>query len=257
MAEWDPQQYLQFKQDRLRPVNDLVRRIEHIVPKTAVDLGCGPATSTRILGEQFVEAKIIGLDNSQSMINEARKNYPDADYLVADATGWVPDNPVDLIFSNAVFHWLPDHENLLSRLAGALNAGGTLAVQMPDNMAEPSHLAIRQVAGSERFEKLLQSQFSSRNDVASANEYYEWLKRDFVSVDIWQTSYAHILPGHSYIVDWMKGAALTPFLSALDQPLQKEFLDDYLNVITNSYRNQKDGNVIFQFPRLFFVARKN
>jgi trans-aconitate 2-methyltransferase len=54
----------------------------------------------------------------------------------------------------------------------------------------------------------------------------------------------------------MKGAALTPFLSALDQPLQEEFLDDYLNVIKKSYPAQKDGNVIFHFPRLFFVARK-
>ncbi len=256
MVEWNPQQYLQFKQDRLRPVYDLVRRIEHLSPKIVVDLGCGPGTSTQILGEQFIQAKITGLDNSQNMIDEARKNYPDADYVMADANGWVPDNQVDLLFSNAVFHWLPDHENLLSRLAGALNAGGTLAVQMPDNMAEPSHLAIRQVAASERFEKLLQPQFSSRNDLASVDEYYEWLKRDFASVDLWRTSYAHILPGHSQIVDWMKGAALTPFLSALDQSLQKEFLDGYLDAISNSYPNQNDGNVIFHFPRLFFVARK-
>ena len=256
MADWDPQQYLQFQQDRLRPVFDLVRRIEHILPKTAVDLGCGPATSTRILGEQFVQAKITGLDNSQPMIDEARKNYPDAEYIVADANGWRPDDPVDLIFSNAVFHWLPDHQELLSGLAGALNAGGILAVQMPDNMAEPSHLAIKQVASSKRFDKLLQSRFSARNDVASAGHYYEWLKRDFTSVDIWRTSYAHILPGHSQIVDWMKGAALTPFLSVLDSSLQEEFLGDYLNVITNTYPVQNDGNVIFHFPRLFFVARK-
>ena len=256
MADWDPQQYLQFKQDRLRPVYDLVRRIKHIDPKTAVDLGCGPATSTRILGEQFAQANITGLDNSQPMIDEARKNYPEADYIVADANGWMPKTPVDVIFSNAVFHWLPDHQKLLLRLAGALNVGGTLAVQMPDNMAEPSHLAIKQVAGSKRFEKLLQSQFSSRNDVASVNEYYEWLKGDFASVDLWRTSYAHILPGHSHIVDWMKGAALTPFLSVLNPSLQEEFLDDYLNAISNAYPSQKDGNVIFHFPRLFFVARK-
>ena len=256
MGNWDPQQYLQFKRDRLRPVYDLVRRIEDIDPKSVVDLGCGPATSTRILGEQFVRANITGLDNSQPMIDEARNNYPDADYIVADASGWMPENPVDLIFSNAVFHWLPDHQNLLTRLAGALNAGGTMAVQMPDNMAEPSHLAINQVAGSKRFEILLQSQFSSRNDVASANKYYEWLKGDFASVDLWRTSYAHVLPGHSHIVDWMKGAALTPFLSVLDPSLQEEFLDDYLNAISYAYPNQKDGNVIFHFPRLFFVARK-
>ena len=256
MTDWDPQQYLQFKQDRLRPVYDLVRRIEHIAPKTAIDLGCGPATSTRILGEQFTEMKLTGLDNSQAMIEAANKNYPDANYRLADAGSWVPDHPVDLIFSNAVFHWLPDHQNLLSRLAGALNADGTLAVQMPDNMAEPSHLAIRQTVAAGDFEKLLQTQFSCRKDIAAVDQYYQWLKRDFNSVDIWRTSYAHILPGHTHIVDWMKGAALTPFLHVLDQAQQQRFLDHYLAAITSAYPAQMDGNVIFHFPRLFFVARK-
>ncbi len=257
MADWDPQQYLQFKRDRLRPVYDLLSRIAHINPKTVMDLGCGPATSTQILGEQFNKARISGLDNSEAMISKARDKFPAAHYSVGDASKWKPEHRVDLILSNAVFHWLPDHQSLLSRLADNLNPGGTLAVQLPDNMDEPSHLAIEKIASSQRFKKLLEPQFAIRNNPASIGEYYDWLACDFAHIDIWRTSYAHIMPSHGHIVEWMKGAALTPFLSVLDRQMSEEFLVEYHDEILKTYPARKDGKVIFNFPRLFFVAQKS
>ena len=217
---WDPEQYLQFKRDRMRPALELINRIPMTNPKSIVDLGCGPATSTRLLGEHFADAKLIGIDNSAEMINQARQEYANAEYQLADAGLWVADEPVDLVYSNALLHWLPDHEALLSRLSDSIGEAGALAIQMPDNMQEPSHQIMLQVANSDTFSSKLQAQSSARHELASVSEYYDWLQRHFTRIDIWQTCYSHVLPGAEQIVEWMKGAALTPYLSVLDEQEQ-------------------------------------
>ncbi len=81
------------------------------------------------------------------MLDSARKRLPALRFALADAATWVPERAPDLIFANAVLQWLPDHRTLLPRLFGLLAPGGVLAVQMPDNLAEPSHRLMREVAG--------------------------------------------------------------------------------------------------------------
>ncbi len=82
------------------------------------------------------------------------------------------------------------------------------------------------------------------------------MKEGFETIDIWRTTYTHILPGHEHVVDWMKGAALTPYLSLLDEEMSEAFLVEYLQKIELAYQKQRDGNVLFEFPRLFIVGYK-
>lgn len=49
MADWNPSLYLQFDAERTRPAADLLSRIAHLQVEHAVDLGCGPGNSTRLL----------------------------------------------------------------------------------------------------------------------------------------------------------------------------------------------------------------
>lgn len=256
MAEWNPQHYMQFKKDRLRPAIELLARVDLENPNFVVDLGCGPGTSTKILGERYPDAKIVGVDNSASMLEKAQDYYSGARYVCRDVWQWKPESPVDLIYSNAAFHWLPDHEKLLSKLAKTLKPGGVLAFQMPDNLDEFSHLAIADLVEMDRWKGALAGANQDRSALANANQYYDWMIGDFDHIDIWRTCYAHIMPSHEHIVAWMKGAALTPYLDLLSVPDQQELLADYLKKVSNVYPLQADGSVIFHFPRLFVVARK-
>src|SRR4051794_1078364 len=77
MTDWNPGLYLKFDDQRTRPARDLLARVPHPAPKRVVDLGCGPGNSTELLHEHWPEARILGIDNSPGMLDQARRAHPD------------------------------------------------------------------------------------------------------------------------------------------------------------------------------------
>ena len=144
---WSAAQYVKFEEERTRPVRDLVQRIPNSGAARAADIGCGPGNSTEVLRERYPEARIVGIDSSPDMIEAARKRLPDVAFEVADIGRWA-DTGFDVILANAVIQWIPGHETLLPALIDRLAAGGSLAVQTPDNLDEPSHRLMREVAAA-------------------------------------------------------------------------------------------------------------
>src|SRR5258707_4578431 len=143
---WSAAQYLKFEHERTRPVRDLVARIPNAEVLSAADIGCGPGNSTEVLRELYPQAHIVGLDSSIDMIKAARRRLPDVAFEVADIREWRPKAPLDVILANAVLQWIPDHEALFPGLIAMLKPAGALAVQMPDNLDEPSHRLMGEVA---------------------------------------------------------------------------------------------------------------
>ena len=124
MQDWSAKQYLKFEDERLRPVHDLANAVPLKEVKTIVDLGCGPGTSTEVLCQHWPNAKVSGFDSSADMIANAKKRLPKIEFTVQDIEKWSPEPDVDLLFSNAVFQWLPDHIDEMKRLVSAMiNAG--------------------------------------------------------------------------------------------------------------------------------------
>src|SRR5262249_39541596 len=159
-------------------------------------------------------------------------------------------------FANAVLQWLPNHADLVPRLAGFLAPGGVLAVQMPDNLGELSHALMREIALEPRFRGKLAAAAQSRTLVGSASDHYDWLTPHCSRLDIWRTSYLHVLDGAGAIVEWVKGTGLRPFLAPLDANERSAFLAEYEARITAAYPARSDGKVLLPFPRLFVVATR-
>ncbi len=130
-SSWDPDQYLRFGDERLRPALDLLAHIGLERPRMVVDLGCGAGNVSAILKQRFPAARVLGVDGSAAMLEKARAAAPDCDFVQADMANWTPEQPPDLIYSNAALHWVPDHQRLFPRLMGTLAPDGVLAVQMP------------------------------------------------------------------------------------------------------------------------------
>ncbi|ARP84992.1 trans-aconitate 2-methyltransferase [Bordetella genomosp. 9] len=255
--KWSSKQYLKFENERTRPVRDLLVAVPVTAPRQVVDLGCGPGNSTEVLAQRFPSASIAGLDSSADMIEAARKRMPQVQFEVADILTWQAPGPYDVILSNAVFQWVPGHETLFPALAGKLAEGGSVAIQMPDTQEEPPHRMMRELAAQGPWADKLKSVSQARTALRSADWYYGLLAPHCSQVDIWRTTYYHVLEdGPSAIVEWFKGSALRPFLDPLDETERRDYLNRYTEMIAKAYPPLQNGAVLLPFPRLFIVATR-
>jgi trans-aconitate 2-methyltransferase len=257
MSDWDAARYRRFEDDRTRPSRELLARVPLQDAKLAYDLGCGPGNSTELLVERFPQANIIGVDSSPAMLDDARRRLPGTRFIEGDLSVWTPEGAADLLFANAVFQWVPDHPAVLKRLLGSIGSGAVLAVQMPDNLDEPSHALMREAASVGPWAARMAKAVAARGRMPEPARYYDLLKPLSASVNIWHTIYHHVLDGDHAIVDWVRSTGLRPFLDALEPQEHRAFLEDYRARLAKVYTPRVDGKVLLRFPRLFIVAKRS
>ncbi len=258
---WSAKQYVAFEDERTRPVRDLLAALPALEPRIAVDIGCGPGNSTELLAKRFPNASVSGFDSSPDMVAAARERLPALEFTVEDLDDWLrrpvtPDGSApQVILANAVLQWLPDHARVFPALRTKLAPGGVLAVQMPDNLDEPAHRLMREVAKGGSWDVKLSEATAQRASLHSAVWYHELLRSAGCRVDVWRTTYHHALAGGAAaVVEWFKGSGLRPFLEPLDADERSEFLRRYEIEVGKAYPAQADGGVLLPFPRLFIVA---
>lgn len=254
MPTWDSDVYRRFTDQRTRPAVDLAARVALDAPARVVDLGCGPGNSTAVLAGRWPHAELAGIDNSAVMLAAARAARPTVRWVEADIASWIPDQPPDVVFSNAALQWVPEHATLFPRLMAQVATGGALAVQVPANMDAPAHRAIRDVARSapwrNRFTTAPREWY-----VHPAEFYYDVLAPHGGRLDIWQTEYVHLLSSVDDIVEWYRGTGLRPWLEALASDDDREqFVADVRSVLAPHFQPRAGGDVLFPFKRLFVVA---
>ncbi len=257
MSDWDPGLYRRFEDERTRPATELLGRVPLTKARNVYDLGCGPGNSTALLIDRFGNEVVTGLDTSEAMLASARLRLPETSFVLADVTTWRPAEAADLIYTNAVLQWVPDHRTLLPRLYGLLAPGGVLAIQMPDNLAEPSHRAMRDVAADGPWSALVSNAGASRAGVMlSALGYYDLLAGLGAELDVWRTIYHHPMASPAAIVSWVRSTGLRPFVDPLPPDQQAGYLAAYEAEIDRAYPVRSNGKRLLAFPRLFIVARK-
>lgn len=251
---WSAKQYLVFEDERTRPARDLLARVPLDRAGRVIDLGCGPGNSTELLVERFGAEAVSGLDSDDDMLAKARARLPGISFTKADIAGWRPDGPVDLLYANAVFQWLPDYLEILARLMECLSPGGVLAVQMPDNLGEPSHVAMEETGADGPWSAAFAGGRIRRARLPSPADYLQRLQGMSASVEVWHTVYYHPMADAQAIVDWVEGTGLRPYLAAVAPEQRDAFRAAYLKRIDAAYPPMADGRRLLAFPRLFVVA---
>jgi trans-aconitate 2-methyltransferase len=251
MPTWDDHQYRKFLDARTRPAAELLMRVPLTAAERVLDLGCGPGNSTALLAQRYPGAHITGVDTSPEMLRAARADQPQLEWVQADAAEYRPTAPLDLSFSNAALHWLPDHATLFPELLACVRPGGAFAVQMPYNFDEPSHRVMREVA---RTFALDPAAIRAIAPLGTPERYYDLLAPLCQSVDLWVTRYEQVMADAAAIVEWVKGTGLRPYLEALSETERAPFLAAYGEAIEAAYPTRSDGKRLFSFPRLFMVA---
>ncbi|MFZ2540008.1 MAG: methyltransferase domain-containing protein [Oscillospiraceae bacterium] len=254
MSDWNSSQYLKFENERTQPAIDLVNRINSNNPKKIVDIGCGPGNSTQVLSLRFPNAHILGVDSSENMIETAKRNYSKLDFKICDASKDLESlgNNFDIVFSNACIQWIPNHSQLLKSMIKRLKLGGVLAVQTPMNHKEPIHKIIGEISTSNKWKAEFQNSRNFFN--LTENEYFDLLSSISTQFSIWETTYFHTMKSHNDIIEWYRGTGLRPYLDALSHEKKSIFEQEVFEQVVEAYPIQKNGNIIFKFPRLFFTA---
>jgi trans-aconitate 2-methyltransferase len=251
---WDPTQYLRFADERLRPALDLLARVPLEAPARVVDLGCGPGNVTAILKQHFPAASVTGVDASAAMLARARAAASDCAFMQGDFFTWTPEQPPDLIFSNAALHWVGGHETLFPRLLSLLAPGGVLAVQMPAMHAAPLRALQYDVAATGPWAERLRGVTSSP-PILEPGAYWDLLRPHAAALDLWETIYMQPLAGENAIGEWASGSSLRPFLDALPPEQRAPFRAAFDAAVAPHYPRRPDGTTLLPFRRLFMVAR--
>jgi trans-aconitate 2-methyltransferase len=256
MSDWNPALYGRYEDERTRPARELLARVPLERAARVADLGCGPGNSTELLVGRFPGAQVVGVDNSPNMLDSARTRLPGTRFELADIAQWSPAEPFELVYTNATLQWVRGHETLFPRLYALLPPGGVLAVQMPDNLGEPSHRAMRELAARQPYAAHIGDPEALRAPVLSVGGYYDLLAGQGAQVDVWHTVYQHTMASAEAVVEWVRATGLRPFVDRLPADLQPAYLADYQQMIDQRYPVRADGKRLLAFPRLFIVARK-
>ena len=256
MADWSAEQYSKFEKERTIPSLDLVNAIETGEVRSILDVGCGPGNSTAVLKKRFPDARIVGVDSSDDMLAAAQKKHPDLAFrklTVPEELGGIGQK-FDIVFSNACLQWIVNHTELLRKLMSLVNDGGVLAVQMPSQEKLPLRKLVQDVAASGTWADKIS--VVKKSNLLAKSEYFDVLSEIASDFRLWETTYFHAMPNHEAIVEWYKGTGLRPYLEPLSDGDKAAFERDVLCAVEKAYPKQKNGEIIFRFPRLFFVAKK-
>lgn len=184
---WDAGLYDAISDMQLRWGIKVLDRIELSGDENVLDAGCGTGKVTALIAERVPRGRVIGVDASRSMIEEARKRLAlKVELIVGDLLDLELADPVDVVFSNATFHWIHDHDRLFQRLHSTLRPGGRLEVQFggQGNVAALES-AVREASVLEPFAEHLEGvplpwRFRSPEETAAALD-----RAGFVEVRCW------------------------------------------------------------------------
>jgi trans-aconitate 2-methyltransferase len=254
-ADWSPERYERFKQERAQPFHDLLALVPPDAARggRAVDLGCGTGELTRELHDRLGLAETLGIDSSQAMLDRSRAFETAGLSFRKGAIEAVELRGLDLVFSNAALHWVDDHAALFPRLRRMLKAGGTLAIQMPCNDDQPSHRIASEVAREEPFATELGG-WSRRSPVLAPEQYSELLfGAGFEPPTVILKVYGHALASRDEVVEWVQGTLLTEYRKRMSASGFDSFLEAYRARLLPALRDTRP--YYYPFKRVFLLAR--
>ena len=251
---WDPAQYERFGDERSAPFFDLLDLVEPCPGGRVVDLGCGTGELTRVLHDRARAKTTLGLDSSATMLaKSAAFSGKGLAFERATIEDWRPEEPLDLVFSNAALHWVDGHDELFARLTSALRPEGQLAAQMPANHDHASHRVAEAVANEEPFREALDG-YVRHSPVLAPESYAQLLHRlGHTPAHVRLQVYLHVLPEPAAVVEWVKGTLLTDYQRRLDAAVYEEFVSRYRELLLAELPDQRPFP--FTFKRMLLWGR--
>ncbi len=245
--EWNADVYHRVSDPQFEWATEVLERLPLRGDEVVLDAGCGTGRVTALLVERLPRGRVIGVDASESMIERARRTLGDrAEVRVGSLTDLELDEPVDAVFSNAVFHWIGDHDLLFRRLHDALRPGGALVAQCggKGNVAALTR-AIGEVASGPPFVEHLAGMDVPWNFSSPEDATRRLRAAGFEQVECWLED-KHVTPEDP--LDYLATSALGPHLARLPDAQAQPFID--------AVAERMPSPLSFDYVRLNIDARR-
>jgi trans-aconitate 2-methyltransferase len=252
---WDPARYEKFLHQRSLPFFDLLSLVRKRPRMRVVDLGCGTGEWTARLHRDLGASETTGIDASSSMLAKSSQFVaPGLRFERGEIAAWVPPGRLDLVFSNAALHFVPDHPALLARWAAALAPGGQIAIHIPANQDYPTHRIALQLASEEPWKTLLVGYLlpDNRLDPVEYARLFEHL--GFSDQQVRIQVYGHRLPSREEVVEWVRGSFLNEYQARLSEAAFERFFDDYRERLLGALPDERP--FFLTYKRLLMWAAK-
>ncbi|MBA2749309.1 MAG: methyltransferase domain-containing protein [Tatlockia sp.] len=228
--------------------------VELLSPKVGeriLDIGCGTGHLTQNIAS--CGAEVLGVDSAETMILQARQNYPDLQFAVMDAINLEFTEEFDAVFSNAVLHWIKQPEKVIAGVWKSLKSGGRFVAEFGgkgniDSIQTALERAICQENSA--FENLL-----NPNYFPSIGEYSSLLENQGFELTF-ATLFDRPTPldGESGMVNWLK-MFRNSVLAAFSEDTQAKILANVEEQLRPTlYQN---GTWFADYRRLRVVAIKD
>ncbi|MDE3129942.1 MAG: methyltransferase domain-containing protein [Acidobacteriota bacterium] len=128
--DWDAGTYDRVSAPQQAWAREQLQRLQLRGDEVVLDAGCGSGKVTAMLADLVPDGHVYAVDVAPSMVEHTQQALgPRVSAFCQDLTELTLPEPVDAIFSNATFHWVPDHPRLFAALAAALRPAGQLVAQ--------------------------------------------------------------------------------------------------------------------------------
>jgi trans-aconitate 2-methyltransferase len=225
--EWDAETYDAVSDPQFEWGTEVLERLELKGDESAIDAGCGSGKVTERLLERIPDGRLLAIDGSEAMIAKAKERLGErASYLIADLAELEVGEPVDLIFSTATFHWIPDHDRLFAHLQAVLKPGGRLIAQCggDGNVAEHAR-AIATVAAQPEFSTHLEQMTGMWNFAAPEETERRLRAAGFLDARCWLEP-KPVTPERP--LEFTSTVTLGPLLAQLPGELRRPFAEAIL-----------------------------
>jgi trans-aconitate 2-methyltransferase len=208
----------------------VIERLELTGTEAVLDAGCGSGRVTRLLVDRLAGGRVVGVDASPSMIARARESLGEGvELIVSDLLDLELPEPVDVVFSNATFHWILDHRRLFERLHAALGPGGRMEAQCGGiGNTEDFLNSVESVNGDERFASYLRGITSVWNFASPGDTEMRLGGAGFEEARCWLED-RPVQPREPR--GFLEAVCLGPHLDRLPEDLRGPYLDAALEVV--------------------------
>lgn len=261
MSSWNAQDYAQNSSAQQIWARELIAKLNLQGHEQILDLGCGDGKVTAELVSAVPDGSVIGVDYSETMIQLAQDRYPEDQFAnlhfrQMDARQLNFHDQFDVVFSNAVLHWVDDHQAVLKGLATGLHHQGRILLQMGgQGNAAGIIQAVEQVMNQTQWRQCFQD-FTFPYHFYSPADYQQWLpEAGFTPIrtELIHKDMTHTDP--SGLAGWLR-TTWFPYIQQVPEEMSERFVSAIANQYLQTHPVTADGATHVEMIRLEVEAQK-